>query len=548
METIERASQATVSVFGPTGSGGGSAVVISPDGYALSNFHVVKPSGDHMKCSLPNGNLYDAVVVGIDPTGDVALIRLLGSDQFPHAPMGDSDQLRVGQWCFAVGNPFLLATDLRPTVTYGIISGVHRYQYPSGTLLEYTDCIQTDASINPGNSGGPLFNDQGQLVGINGRGSFEKRGRVNVGVAYAISINQIKNFLGHLHSGRLVDHATLGATVSSDEEGRVIVVNILESSDAYRRGLRVDDEIVAFGGRPIQSVNSFKNVLGIFPRGWRVPMSFRRDGERFDRLVRLAGVHSPEELINKVQQAPLAPPEPKPPPEPGPRPLPRPPQPPRGEEPPMPEHVAKFYIERRGYANYYFNQLHRDRVWKTFSDHGVFSELVGPWSLQGELADGQAVQIHLTEQEALIELPNGQSRVDLTKDLDDQLVPQGSGGLLVALAMWRRLLVRGPDKFGEVYYLGTVPAAGRLELLDALVATYDVMETHFLFDPSSGQLLGMDMFPDSHVDPCEVTFGDFRSVDGRELPHRLVVRHGGSDVAQIELHRYSLATQSGSPM
>src|SRR5947199_406932 len=95
-----------------------------------------------------------------------------------------------------MGNPFLLATDFKPTVTFGLVSGVHRYQYPAGTLLEYTDCIQIDTSINPGNSGGPLFNMDGELIGINGRGSFEKRGRVNSGVGYAISINQIKNFMG----------------------------------------------------------------------------------------------------------------------------------------------------------------------------------------------------------------------------------------------------------------------------------------------------------------------------------------------------------------
>ncbi len=167
-----------------------------------------------MKCGMADGRLYDAVLVGIDPTGDVALIKLLGRDDFPHAELGDSDQVRVGDWVFAMGNPFLLATDLQPTVTYGIISGVHRYQFPSGTILEYADCLQTDASINPGNSGGPLFDDHGRLIGINGRGSFEKRGRVAVGAGYAISINQIKNFLGDLHSGRVVDHATLGAVVA----------------------------------------------------------------------------------------------------------------------------------------------------------------------------------------------------------------------------------------------------------------------------------------------------------------------------------------------
>ena len=137
--------------------------------------------------------LYDAVIVGIDPTGDVALIKLFGRDDFPVATLGDSDQLAVGEACYAMGNPFLLATDFSPTVTYGIISDLHRYQGPAGTFLEYTDCIQVDASINPGNSGGPLFSATGDLVGINGRGSFEKRGRVNSGAGYAISINQIKH-------------------------------------------------------------------------------------------------------------------------------------------------------------------------------------------------------------------------------------------------------------------------------------------------------------------------------------------------------------------
>ncbi|MCH8923124.1 MAG: trypsin-like peptidase domain-containing protein, partial [Planctomycetes bacterium] len=204
---IKKARATVLAVFGADGaSGGGSGVVISPDGFALTNFHVANPSGIHMKCGMVDGRLYDAVIVSVDPTGDVALIKLFPPQgekdfTFPAAPLGDSDALRVGAACFAMGNPFLLANDYSPTVSYGIISGVHRYQYPAGTLLEYADCIQTDAAINPGNSGGPLFNAAGQVVGIVGRGSFEKRGRVNVGVGYAISINQIKNFMGYLHTG-----------------------------------------------------------------------------------------------------------------------------------------------------------------------------------------------------------------------------------------------------------------------------------------------------------------------------------------------------------
>src|SRR5262245_52206882 len=331
---IQKAVKTAVAVFANEGNGGGSGVVISPDGYALTNFHVAQPAGTHMKCGMADDRVYDAVIVGIDPTGDVALIKLLGRDDFPTAVMANSDDVKIGDWCFAVGNPFLLATNLQPTVTFGIVSGTHRYQPPAGTLLEYTDCIQTDAAINPGNSGGPLFNANGDLIGINGRGSFEKRGRVNVGVGYAISINQVKNFLGCLKSGRIVDHATLGATVAMGDRGSVHVSNILESSDAFRRGLRYDDEVVTFGGRPIDTPNGFKNLLGIFPKGWRVPLVFRHDGREHAAFVRLTGVHGDEELVQLLTRRPR--PEQEPPEGPRPRPG-RPGQPRPGDPQPKPD-------------------------------------------------------------------------------------------------------------------------------------------------------------------------------------------------------------------
>src|SRR5713101_6510728 len=272
---IEKARPSVVAIFGPGGQGGGSGVLVDKDGYALTNFHVVEGAGPVMQCGLPDGVLYDAALVGLDKVGDVALIKLLpqkkGQD-FPFAVLGDSDKVKAGDWCMAMGNPFLLATDFNPTVTFGLVSGVHRYQYPAGTLLEYTDCIQVDASINPGNSGGPLFNMDGQLIGINGRWSFEKRGRVKSGVGYAISINQIKNFMGHLRAGLDSDHATLGAIVRTEAETNGIsktkVTQILEESDAYRRGLDQEDAILSFAGRSITSDNHYKNVVGLFPRGW----------------------------------------------------------------------------------------------------------------------------------------------------------------------------------------------------------------------------------------------------------------------------------------
>jgi len=556
---VERISKSTIAVFAKGDSaGGGSAVVITPDGYALTNFHVSKPCGTHMKCGMNDGVFYDAVIVGVDPTGDVALIKLLGRDDFPAATLGDSDLVRAGDWCIVSGNPFLLATDFHPTVTYGIVSGVHRYQYPSGTLLEYADCIQTDAAINPGNSGGPLWNARGELIGINGRGSFEKRGRVNVGVGYAISINQIKNFMGYLRSGRVVDHATLGATVSDDQDGNVVVTNILDSSDAYRRGLRYGDEIISFGGRGISSTNAFKNTLGIFPKGWRVPLSYRRGGEVFDTLVRLAGVHRSEELLAKMELSGLAPPTPREPPR-SPEEGPKKPGEETPDEPPEPDHsaaddkeetngldpqIAAVFEERHGYANYWFNRHERDRIWQQQRSMGDLSEQT-VWQLRGTLENDVPFDIALGERLAVGRINNVLQEVDFDLDLQTQLAPRKSGGLLLALHQWQRLLVRGPEKFGNLYYLGSGPvyaADGTEREADILVGTWDVLEVRYYFDRESGQLVWMEMYPDVDVDPCELTFRDYQVVDGKTLPTTIQVRFGDEDYATMSIDTVELSS------
>jgi serine protease Do len=548
---IAKATRSAVAVFANGGNGGGSGVVITPDGYALTNYHVAQPAGSYMKCSMADGQLYDAVIVGIDPVGDVALIKLLGRDDFPTAVMADSDKVAVGDWCFAVGNPFLLATDFQPTVTYGIVSGVHRYQPPAGTLLEYADCIQTDAAINPGNSGGPLYNADGDLIGINGRGSFEKRGRVNVGVGYAISINQIQKFLGCLRGGRIVDHATLGATVSASDDGRVMVSNILETCDAYRRGLRYDDEIVRFDGRPIRTVNAFKNALGVYPKGWRVPLTYRRDGQEHEIYVRLMGVHAESELLALLKSAKTEPdseqprerPEGTPPPdgdkpERTPRPMPMPGGArPRPEAVKVPPEIQKMIEPREAFANYYFNKLEQDRVWKAATASGDFSSVAGTWKFTGTMtAAGQAaapLQVSLGESVSSGTFPTGPAAVDEKQDLDAQLDPPGSGGLLAALHLWRHLLVAGPAKFGEVYYYGEAPYAGVEGLADVLVATRNVAELNLAFDPVDGRLAVLELTIDTDFDPCELRMSDYREVDGRQVPHQIEVRRGDDIVGTI---------------
>src|SRR5262245_42100615 len=154
---VARIAPTAVALFLEGGTNGGSGVLISADGYALTNFHVSQ-MGPALQAGLSDGKLYDVVVVGVDPVGDLALVKLLGRKDFPFSKLGDSDALKLGEPVMAVGNPFLLAADFQPTVTLGVVSGLHRYQYGDGSLLEYSDCIQTDAAINPGNSGGPLFN------------------------------------------------------------------------------------------------------------------------------------------------------------------------------------------------------------------------------------------------------------------------------------------------------------------------------------------------------------------------------------------------------
>ncbi len=532
-DVVRKAAPSVVAIFSSDGNGGGSGVLISPDGYALSNFHVTSACGDFMKCGLNDGILYDAVIVGIDPTGDVALIKLLGRDDFPYSPLGDSDALAAGDWTYAMGNPFLLATDFQPTVTFGMVSGVHRYQYPSGTFLEYTDCIQVDTSINPGNSGGPLFNAEGELIGINGRIAVEKRGRVNVGAGYAISINQIKHFMDQLRGGHLVDHATLGATVRSGADRTVLVDSILESSDAFRRGLREDDEIISFAGRPIGSVNQFKNILGIYPKGWSLPLVYRRDGKKHEIVVELPALHAKSELA-----MPSGPKEPRPP-----RPGRRAPQKPDDgnhaeaklptEE--LPAEYAKLFEKKTGYANYFFNKLEQQRVLIGLKPFASWRGITGKWVLSGRTTDGDQFQIRLLQQALTAQFtmrPPGLQNLDGTDALDE---PPGTGGLLAALHQLKLMLTEGPAAFTEFSYYGSQPLDGRQVTVDVLVTRKSTVECHWYFRVMDGALVGLDSLLGPDMDACEIRFFQFDDFQSRRFPSQFAVRFGDREYATFEL-------------
>ncbi len=532
---VAKVKPTVVAVFARGGQGGGTGVLINDEGYALTNFHVVQPTGPTMQCGLADGVLYDAVLVGWDKVGDVALIKLLpkkAGGKFPFSELGDSDKVHEGDWSIAMGNPFLLATDFTPTVTFGLVSGVHRYQPPAGLFLEYTDCIQIDTSINPGNSGGPLFNMKGEVIGINGRGSFDKRARINSGVGYAISINQIKNFMGHLKAGLDADHASLGALVRTEAEnfglGKTKITSILEESDAYRRGLYTDDELVSFADRQVHNDNHYKNVLGLYPRGWRVPLEFRRgDKDKKEILVRLMGVQKKE-----VGEAPPA--NPKQPP-------------PKGKGmPPVQGPAAKFYDPKPGFVNFYFNRQEKNRLLAGFKKSSDFTGVKGTWTIDGTVRLGKAnanSDFALTMKEGKINLKLGAFPQDVdpfSKDIKELRAPNGSGGFMPAMYVWRVLLMEGDKGFpGECVHGGTEPFyppptdrsavkswSDQRVMAEVLSTRFGNYMTKWFFSPADQKLLGFELrMQDQNEDPVEVYFSDYRAVDGKQLPHRIQVKY-----------------------
>lgn len=547
----------------------GSGVVIDPEGYCLTNFHVVQPTGPIMQCGLADGELYDTVLVGTDKVGDVSLVKLMqppGKEgkPFPYVKLADSDKVQAGDWSLAMGNPFGLALDFTPTVTYGLVSGVNRYQPPEGKgTLEYTDCIQIDTSINPGNSGGPLFNMKGELIGINGRGSFDKRTRINSGVGYAISINQIKHFLGHLRAGIDTDHATLGAEIRTENEdgdlSKMVVGQVLQESDAYRRGLKSGDQLVTFAGRPMSSTNQFKNVLGIYPAEWRLPLSYRRNNVKKEMLVRLMGL---QDVAVEKPDAPK-------PPAPGPGPRPGPGGP--GGSPAMAKSPAnKLYEAKKGFANYYFNKLAQDALLGRLKKSADLTAKSGIWVVEGRiaLADRQGslklewkddkdglTEVSLTREnapaESLVPLKGSQSVSELQ-------LPAGSGGLLAALYQFRILFAKGRAGFERQFvHAGHEPcypprADGKEvdELKDLRVDCEVIKTKHATFDakwffdlPKDGKpqrLVACESYVSKEDDPCELYFGDYKTVDGKELPHRIEVRFADKKYAVLTLSKFDL--------
>ena len=267
--------------------GGGSGVLVSPDGYILTNDHVAG-SAWVWRVRTMDGELRYADLIGTDPYGDIALLKVRDVTDLPYLPFGDAHELVHGQTVIALGNPFGMGNvDEKPTVTLGIVSALHRFQG------NYTDAIMTDAPLNPGNSGGPLVTLDGKLVGINGQIATRFGVRANSGIGYAITINQIRNFLQDLMAakGGYVRHGEITGLELPEPEDNVRpprVSSVAPGSPAAKAGFQAGDEILEVEGRPITTVTRFHGVVGTYPAGSDLEVKIRRKSEMRTIGVKLA--------------------------------------------------------------------------------------------------------------------------------------------------------------------------------------------------------------------------------------------------------------------
>lgn len=253
----------------------GSGFIISNDGYILTNNHVVEDA-DEIKITLSDKKVYDARLVGRDEKTDLAVLKIDADHDLPFVKLGDSSKLKVGDWLIAIGNPFGLAR----TVTAGIVSARGRV-IGSGP---YDDFIQTDASINPGNSGGPLFNVDGEVVGINT--AIVASGQ---GIGFAIPVNMAKDLLPQLKTGKVsrgrlgvhIQEVTpeLAASFGLDKKQGAVISEVVDESPAQRAGLKVGDIILAVDGKPVEEMHRLPRMIAAKKPGTKVKLKVLRLGK-----------------------------------------------------------------------------------------------------------------------------------------------------------------------------------------------------------------------------------------------------------------------------
>jgi serine protease Do len=285
----------------------GTGFIFRDDGYILTNNHVVA-GADKIRVALSPEEMYDARLVGADPETDLAVIKIEPRGDLPVIPFGHSDQLEIGEWVVAIGNPFP-QLGLDRTVTAGVVSakGRKNLQFSEGRVI-YQDYIQTDASINPGNSGGPLLNLNGEAIGINAAISSPTGG--SVGIGFAIPIDFARAVVPDLIARGKVIRGWLGITVSdlSREQAEELAVSIpavmfdevLRGSPAARAGIKPRDILVRYAGKTVKDADEFRFKVATTPVNDKVDLELIRDGRPLtisvtvgDRSLAYQDVQSP---------------------------------------------------------------------------------------------------------------------------------------------------------------------------------------------------------------------------------------------------------------
>jgi len=269
--------------------GAGSGVIISADGYILTNNHVVDRARE-VTVTLADQPDFKAKVVGRDPKTDLAILKISAAKNLPAAKMGDSNQLRVGDWVIAIGNPF----GLSHTVTSGIVSA-------KGRILgagPYDDFIQTDASINPGNSGGPLFNMNGEVIGINT--AIVPNGQ---GIGFAIPINTAKPLIPQLVKSGKVTRGYIGVNIQSisadiagamklDTDKGALVADVIPGGPADEAGIKRGDVIIGFNGKTVKNSHDLPTMVAATAVGDKAAVTVLRNGKKADIKVKVAELPS----------------------------------------------------------------------------------------------------------------------------------------------------------------------------------------------------------------------------------------------------------------
>lgn len=281
-------------------TGWGSGVIVSPDGYIITNNHVIE-NAEEVSVTLNDNREFKAKVVGRDPNSDIALIKIDGTN-FPYIKYGDSDNLKLGEWVLAVGNPF----DLTSTVTAGIVSAKGRSLGINSGAYPIESFIQTDAALNMGNSGGALVNTSGQLVGITSA-IYSATGTYS-GNSFAIPVNIVKKVVDDLKQFGEVQRAIIGVDIGevtseiAEKENLktvkgAIITRIVENGAADEAGLKVNDVIVGMNGAPVGSRAELQEQVGRFRPGDKTNITYMRGGKENTVSVTLKNINNNTNIV-----------------------------------------------------------------------------------------------------------------------------------------------------------------------------------------------------------------------------------------------------------